>query len=527
MKTTEFHKWVGYQIYPKSFKDSNGDGIGDLRGVIEKLPYLKSLGVDVLWLNPVYASPQVDGGYDISDFCAIDPMFGTMADFKELLEKVHALGMKLIMDLVVNHTSDQHPWFIEAQKSRDNKYRDYYLWADATEDALPNNWRSFFGIPAWTYQAATKQAYFHVFASQQPDLNWKNPALREEIYAMIRWWLTLGIDGFRLDAISHIQKAPWDFKITSLKGNGPWQPFMNVAGIEHYLSDLRAIFEANGAFTVGEASGVTSDKASAWTDDDGYMDAIFELEHRVIAPNGHASISGYKKVIMRWQQDLQAGGGWNALYLENHDGPRSIDLYGDGTVASAKALAVSFMLLRGTPFIYQGQELGMPNFPFQTIEETTAPENQAAYEKLILSGLTEKEALDKVTKNSRDHSRTPMKWPDDTFTTADRPWMVELQDFTAKLELTELYRALIALRHDEPAISDGAIDFLFTTHPQVLAYTRDDFLILTNLSTKKAHLSFPPNMVKYKQVLGSTRRQLTENMTLDAWSYHVFQRADS
>ncbi|GBG97428.1 alpha-glucosidase [Lactococcus termiticola] len=532
MAQEDFHKMVGYQIYPKSFKDSNGDGIGDIAGMIEKLDYLKDLGVDFLWINPIYKSPQVDGGYDIADFYAIDEMFGTMEDFKKFLKAAHARGLKVLLDLVVNHTSNQHPWFIEAQKSRDNPYRDYYLWADATKDKLPNDWMSFFGVPAWTYQAKTKQAYFHVFAPEQPDLNWKNPKLREEIYKMIRWWLgDVGIDGFRLDAISHIQKAPWDFKIKSWKGNGPWQPFMNVEGIDDYMKELKAIFDEYAALTVGEASGVTSDKASRWTGDGGYVNMLFELEHnaRKSNGNGQGSIYGYKKVIMRWQKDMLEDG-WNALYVENHDQPRVIDTFGDGSLASAKAMAVSYMLLRGTPFIYQGQEIGMRNFPFTDIKQTDAAEIAINYKKLLAEGLSKDEALAQVTQNARDHSRTPMQWDDSKnagFTTG-KAWFVINPNYPEvnvekSGELIDLYKQLIALRHQEKAISDGGISFYFEKHRKLFAYQRDEFLVLCNLGETRANLNFPDEMGDYEQVLGSKRRAFTTKMKFDPWEYQVFK----
>ena len=533
MKKTDFHKSVGYQIYPKSFKDTNGDGIGDLQGIIEKLPYLVELGVDFLWINPIYKSPQFDGGYDIADYYVIDEMFGTMDDFKELLEKAHGYGLKIIMDLVVNHTSDQHPWFIESKKSKDNPYRDYYHWQDATADEMPNEWISFFGGSAWEYDTITEQAYFHVFAKEQPDLNWKNPKVRAEIYHMIRWWLELGIDGFRLDAISHIQKMPWDYKIKSWKGDGPWLPFMNVAGIEDYMAELKAIFDEYGALTVGEASGVRSNQASSWTDDSGYIDMIFELEHNKRKTPDKADIYAYKKVIMRWQKDLLARG-WNALYLENHDQPRSIDTFGDGSMASAKAFVTSYMLLRGTPFIYQGQEIGMTNFPFTDAKQLRAEEVKAHYEKL-LTELSAEEALKKVTAGTREHARTPMQWDASAqagFTSATA-WMEVNPNFITcnaenQKELFELYQKLIKLRHDESAIADGGIKFYFERHLSAFVYARDEFLIITNLGTKKAHLDFSNQLtdlsVTYEKVLGSTDRIFTPKMTLEPWEYQVYKK---
>lgn len=542
IKTNDFHKMVGYQIYPKSFKDTNGDGIGDINGIIEKIPYLRELGIDFIWINPIYKSPQVDGGYDISDYQVIDEMFGSLEDFKKLLDKAHENGLKVIMDLVVNHTSDQHPWFLESQKSKDNPYRDYYLWEDASPNQMPNDWISFFGGSTWAYDEKTKQAYFHVFAKEQPDLNWKNPKVRQEIYDMIRWWLDLGIDGFRLDAISHIQKMPWNYKIKSWKGDGPWVPFMNVAGIETYMSDLKAIFDEYGALTVGEASGVRSKQAPDWTDEAGYINMIFELEHNVRKSNGNGqgSIYGYKKVIMRWQEDLLERG-WNALYIENHDQPRSIDTFGDGSIESAKALAVSYMLLRGTPFIYQGQEFGMTNFPFTDAKQLRADEIKKKYE-MLMTELSANQALAEVTQNSREHSRTPMQWDNSKNAgfTSGQAWMEINPNFSFinsrnNQELIELYKKLIELRHQEPAISEGSIKFHFKRHPQVLVYERAEFLIIVNLADKKAHLDFTKidsftdssaesSVINYQQVLGSSNQKFQEKMVLSAWEYRVYKK---
>lgn len=542
IKTNDFHKMVGYQIYPKSFKDTNGDGIGDINGIIEKIPYLRELGIDFIWINPIYKSPQVDGGYDISDYQVIDEMFGSLEDFKKLLDKAHENGLKVIMDLVVNHTSDQHPWFLESQKSKDNPYRVYYLWEDASPNQMTNDWISFFGDSTWAYDEKTKQAYFHVFAKEQPDLNWKNPKVRQEIYDMIRWWLDLGIDGFRLDAISHIQKMPWNYKIKSWKGDGPWVPFMNVAGIETYMSDLKAIFDEYGALTVGEASGVRSKQAPDWTDEAGYINMIFELEHNVRKSNGNGqgSIYGYKKVIMRWQEDLLERG-WNALYIENHDQPRSIDTFGDGSIESAKALAVSYMLLRGTPFIYQGQEFWMTNFPFTDAKQLRADEIKKKYE-MLMTELSANQALAEVTQNSREHSRTPMQWDNSKNAgfTSGQAWMEINPNFSVissrtNQELIELYKKLIELRHQEPAISEGSIKFHFKRHPQVLVYERAEFLIIVNLADKKAHLDFTKidsftdssaesSVINYQQVLGSSNQKFQEKMVLSAWEYRVYKK---
>ncbi|MDR1606517.1 MAG: alpha-glucosidase [Streptococcaceae bacterium] len=535
MKSNWYQQAVGYQIYPKSFRDTNGDGIGDIKGIIEKLPYLKDLGIDFIWINPIYKSPQFDGGYDISDYYALDEArFGTMADLKALIAQAHARDMKIIMDLVVNHTSDQHPWFIESRKSKDNPYRDYYHWQPATPEHLPNDWQSFFGGSTWTIDEVTGEAYFHVFAKEQPDLNWHNPKVREAIYEMVRWWLTQGIDGFRLDAISHLEKAPWDFKIKSLDGNDPWEPFMNVTGIEGYMRDLKAIFDAYDALTVGEASGVSSQQAPDWTDDQGYIDMIFELEHTFKDAQGKADILHYKETVMRWQNDLLARG-WNAPYLENHDQPRVIDVMGDGTEASAKALAVAYMLLRGTPFIYQGQEIGMTNFDYTDISQVNATDTIYLYQEKLAEGLSKAQALKAATQTSRDHSRTPMQW-DNTenagFSTGT-PWLAVNPNYQEKNvaraekdpdSILALYRFLIQLRHDYSAISEGSIKFLLPSHPTVMAYEREEFLIVTNLSPKATAVTFETPLDHYWDVLTNHSVPTTSLMVLRPWGYHIYRK---
>lgn len=536
-------KWwknaVGYQIYPRSFMDSNDDGIGDLKGIQTKIPYLKELGIDFIWLNPIYQSPNKDNGYDISDYQAVNPEFGTLDDLKDLLKIAHDYDIKLIMDLVINHTSDQHPWFVEAKKSKDNPYRDYYLWADATTEKMPNHWQSFFGGSAWTYDPTTKQAYFHVFAKEQPDLNWKNPTMREEIYQMIRWWLDFGIDGFRLDAISHIQKEPWDFKIT----DNPWAPFMNVSGIEVYMSELREIFRSYDIMTVGEASGVSSKKAPFWTnEDDGYIDMIFELEHQVrVGEPGYevGDLSGFKKILSRWQKDLQPLG-WNALYIDNHDNPRSNSIFGNETRESATALATAYMLLRGTPFIYQGQELGMTNFPFESIEEVDTAESLAAYHEWLSKGLSPDEALRLTTHSTRDHARTPMHWDSLGGFSRNSPWM-KINPNTDKINVAiqkadafspfNYYKKLIALRKSLPVFSSGTYHIELAKHPAVWAYTRkadtDEAYVLINLSDQLQTVTLPNRWTNtpVKLLLANyPEHQWQKKMTLHPFEAVVVQK---
>lgn len=533
---------IGYQVYPRSFKDSNGDGVGDIKGIIEKLPYLKSLGVDFIWLNPIYKSPNVDNGYDISDYEDVEPDFGTMNDFEVLLKKAHENGLKIILDLVVNHTSDQHPWFIESKKSKDNPYRDYYMWADATPEKMPNDWTSFSGKSTWTYDPTTEQAYFHVFAPQQPDLNWKNPKMRADIYKMIRWWLDLGIDGFRLDAISHIQKEPWDYQPAE---GDPWSAFMNVKGIEQYMGEMRDIFNEYNIMTVGEASGVSSKQAPDWTDPkkDGYINMIFEWEHNVRKGEpGHERIDvlGMKKVLSRWQKD-QENSGWNALYYENHDNPRINTVLGNETPESAKAIAMSYFFLKGTPFIYQGQELGMTNYPFTSIDQVDDDESNLRYQSLLEQGKDPQEALMEITHWTRDHSRTPMQWQSDAkagFTTG-KPWM-NINRNTDKINVAtetdnkesvlNFYKQMIAFRKSEPTFVNGSYTSILDDDPDVFAYIRADgtnqFLVITNLSDQAREVELPSSLSAHDWQLRLTsgpEMELAKKLTLKPYTGFVFE----
>ncbi len=422
-------KWwkeaVGYQIYPASFKDSNQDGIGDINGIREKLGYLKELGIGFIWINPIYRSPFIDNGYDISDYQAISEMFGTMEEFDQLLEEAHRLGIKIIMDLVINHSSDQHNWFIESKKSKDNPYRDYYIWIDGTPEQAPNEWQSIFGGSAWEYSAETGQYYLHIFAKEQPDLNWESEKLKEELFAMIRWWLDKGIDGFRLDAISHVKKDEYSVNATE----NPFSPFQNVSGIENHLNDLKEVFDEYDILTVGEASGVTAEEGSEWVGKDGYFEMIFEFDHISTWKQEKEGIPKLKRALSNWQVSLD-GIGWNALYMENHDNPRVVSTFGDTSpelwAQSAKAIALMYFFLQGTPFIYQGQEIGMTNMPFESIDQINAVDTKKRYQELLEKGKTPKEALRIVSESTRDNSRTPMQWTSDKYAgfSEHEPWMI-------------------------------------------------------------------------------------------------------
>lgn len=499
---------VGYQIYPRSFMDSNGDGVGDLNGIREKLPYLKELGVDFIWINPVYESPNVDNGYDISHYQEILAEFGTMADFDQLLVEAHQLGIKVIMDLVINHTSDQHEWFTEAKKSKENPYRDYYIWRDGIDGKPPSDWQAIFGGSVWTYEEATDQYYFHAFAKEQPDLNWENHQLKQDVFAMISWWLDKGIDGFRIDAISHIKKdafhLPADLENIAAR-------YQNITGIGDYLKELKQVFDSYDIMTVGEASGVTAEEAEDWAGHDGYFDMIFEFEHIGLwkkQQDKQFDIRSFKQALSRWQYALD-GKGWNALYMENHDVPRSVSVFGcDGEYReiSAKALAMMYFFLQGTPFIYQGQELGMTNMKFSSIDQIDALDSKHIYQELLNQGKSEKEALTVISQTTRDNARTPMQWDASTYGgfSESEPWLVvnpNTQQINAAEQLEQpdsvlhFYQQLIRLRKESQALVYGHFEELLSEDEQLYVYLRsaeeEQILVLVNLSSESADYQLP------------------------------------
>ncbi|MNM44817.1 Oligo-1,6-glucosidase [compost metagenome] len=507
---------VAYQIYPRSFMDGNGDGIGDLRGVISKLDYLKELGIDVIWICPIYKSPNDDNGYDISDYKDIMEEFGTMADFDELLKQVHGREMKLIMDLVINHTSDEHPWFIESRSSRNNPKRDYYIWADPKDGAEPNNWDSIFGGSIWEYDMVTEQYFMHVFSKRQPDLNWENPDVRAELYDMVNWWLDKGIDGFRIDAISHIKKLagfPDMPNPNGLRYARSFDGHMNREGIHDFLEELkRETFDKYDIMTVGEASGVTADEADLWVDKErGKFNMVFQFNHMELwnkSMDAGFDILTFKKVLSEWQKKLE-GSGWNALFMENHDKPRSVSTYGsDGPyrVQSAKALATMYFLMQGTPFIYQGQEIGMTNVRFESIDDYDDVHMKTWYRLEREEGKSHEELMPVIWKNGRDNSRTPVQWNDSEqagFTTGT-PWMKvnpNYKEINVEAEksnpdsIYHYYRKLIELRKTHPVLIYGTYDLILPTHKQIYAYTRtledEHWLILTNLSPDEALFHLP------------------------------------
>lgn len=510
---------VVYQIYPRSFQDSDGDGIGDLRGILQRLDHLQRLGIDVIWLSPIYRSPHADNGYDISDYQEIDPAFGTFDDFTELLDAVHTRGMKLVMDLVVNHTSDEHPWFLESRSSLDNPKRDWYWWRPARAGhhpgelgAEPTNWESFFSGPTWTLDEHTGEYYLHLFAKKQPDLNWENPEVREAVYAMMRWWLDRGVDGFRMDVINLISKHPGlpDGTVTEGKTYGDGFPhYSSGPRLHEYLQEMRReVFDGRGAlFTVGETPGVTTDEAALFSDPARReLDMVFQFEHvsldhadgkfrpRELEP-GELAAS-----FTTWQ-DALAQAGWNSLYLANHDQPRPVSRFGDVTAwwrESATALATVLHLQRGTPYVYQGEELGMTNAPFDQIGDYRDVESLNHFTDAVGRGEQPDAVIAGLLRMSRDHARTPVQWDDSLNAgfTAGTPWIRvnpnhtrinAVSQYDDPGSVFEHYRALIELRHRLPVVADGDFVRVDAGAPAVFAFQRtvdtERLLVVANLSS--------------------------------------------
>ncbi len=524
MPTPWWQQSVVYQVYPRSFADSNGDGIGDLRGILGKLDYLRDLGVDVVWLSPIYRSPNDDNGYDISDYQAIMPEFGTLADFDELLDQMHRRGLKLVMDLVVNHTSDEHPWFVQSRQSRDNPYRDYYIWRPPKDGREPNNWASHFRGSAWQYDAATGEYYLHLFSRKQPDLNWENPQVRAEVYRMMHWWLARGIDGFRMDVINMLSKVPGlpDAPAAApgrYQDGGPY--FINGPRLFEFLAEMkREVLSHYDLLTVGETGRVTTRDALALTGEPNrFLSMVFQFEHMELdggfGDTGLKSwrLADLKQVLTRWQVDL-ADQGWNSNYLSNHDQPRPVSRFGDDRryrVQSAKLLGTLNHLLRGTPYIYQGEEIGMTNVAFDTIADYRDIATLNLYHEFVdeLRLVDAATAMTVVHARSRDNSRTPMQWsdaPQAGFTTGT-PWIrvnpnyplinVE-QDLADPDSIFHYYQALIRLRRAEPVVVYGRYELLLPEHKQIYAFTRtldaDRLLVILNFSKEAPVFELPAGL---------------------------------
>ncbi|MDQ0230765.1 glycoside hydrolase family 13 protein [Metabacillus malikii] len=554
MKKTWWKEAVAYQVYPRSFMDSNGDGIGDLQGMITKLDYIKDLGIDVIWICPMYKSPNDDNGYDISDYQDILEDFGTMADFDELLAEVHKRDMKLIVDLVINHTSDEHPWFIESRSSKDNPKRDWYIWRDGKDGKEPNNWESIFNGSAWKYDEKTDQYYMHIFSTKQPDLNWKNPEVRNSLYEMINWWLDKGIDGFRVDAISHINKEEGLEDMPNEKGLKYVPSFdkhMNVEGIHKYLKELKEeTFAKYDIMTVGEANGVKSDNEAdldEWVgEENGKFNMVFQFEHLALwdaSTEKQLDIIGLKKVLSSWQKSLE-NKGWNALFIENHDQPRRVSTWGNDEeywYESATALGTMYFLMQGTPFIYQGQEIGMTNVKFDKIEDYNDVATKNLYHFKREEGMSHEEVMNIIWASSRDNSRTPMQWSaaENAGFTTGTPWIgvnenykqinVEAQQKDQQ-SILHFYKKMIQLKKANEIFTYGTYDLILADNPQIYAYTRtfddEQVVIFANLTDQLAVTEKLPFTVHSQNLLlanQQVKHDAVNKLTLKPFEARVYR----
>ena len=553
-------KWwkesVVYQIYPRSFCDSNGDGIGDLNGITGKLDYLKELGIDVIWLSPVYKSPNDDNGYDISDYQAIMDEFGTMEDFDRMLATAHEKGIKIMMDLVVNHTSDEHKWFIESRKSTDNPYRDYYIWRPAKEDgSLPNNWGSCFSGPAWEYDKTTDMYFLHLFSKKQPDLNWDNPAVRQDVFDMMNWWLKKGVDGFRMDVISLISKEPGlPDKEPGINGYATFNVSANGPHVHEYLQEMRqkALNNAD-TITVGECSGVTLEEAKKYArSDEKELNMVFQFEHMDVDSDEKAGkwttrkmdLRNLKKILTRWQKGLQDIA-WNSLYWENHDQPRSVSRFGNDSdeyrEISAKMLATCIHMMQGTPYVYQGEELGMTNCPFNTLDNFRDLESINAFHELTEQGkMTEEDMMAAIGYKGRDNARTPMQWDDSAyagFSTAT-PWIMVNPNYTkinAKDQVNredsvfKYYQKLIKLRHESELIVYGTYDLILDDDKDIYAYIRtlgdEKLIVYCNFSENTREVELPEEFVNKKVLISNyIDAKANQKITLRPYEAIVIQK---
>ncbi len=547
---------VVYQIYPRSFCDSNGDGIGDLNGITGKLDYLKELGVDVIWLSPVYKSPNDDNGYDISDYQAIMDEFGTMEDFDRMLATAHEKGIKIMMDLVVNHTSDEHKWFIESRKSTDNPYRDYYIWRPAKEDgSLPNNWGSCFSGPAWEYDKTTDMYFLHLFSKKQPDLNWDNPVVRQEVFDMMNWWLKKGVDGFRMDVISLISKEPGlPDKEPGINGYATFNVSANGPHVHEYLQEMRqkALNNAD-TITVGECSGVTLEEAKKYArSDEKELNMVFQFEHMDVDSDEKAGkwttrkmdLRDLKKILTRWQKGLQDIA-WNSLYWENHDQPRSVSRFGNDSdeyrEISAKMLATCIHMMQGTPYVYQGEELGMTNCPFNTLDNFRDLESINAFHELTEQGkMTEEDMMAAIGYKGRDNARTPMQWDDSAyagFSTAN-PWIMVNPNYTkinAKDQVNredsvfKYYQKLIKLRHESELIVYGTYDLILDDDKDIYAYIRtlgdEKLIVYCNFSENTREVEIPEEFVNGKVLISNySDAKANQKITLRPYEAIVIQK---
>ena len=532
-----WHQSVVYQIYPRSFQDSNHDGIGDIRGIISRLDYLKELGIDVIWLSPVYQSPNDDNGYDISDYQAIHPEFGTMADMDDLIEQAKERGIRIVMDLVVNHTSDEHKWFVEARKNKDNPYRDYYVWRDPVDEKEPNGMRSTFSGPAWEFDEETGQYYLHLFSKKQPDLNWENEAVRREVYDMMNFWIDKGIGGFRMDVIDLIGKIP-DQEIT---GNGP--------KLHDYLQEMnQQTFGAADLLTVGETWGATPEIAKAYSHPDRHeLSMVFQFEHVGLDQQEGKdkwdlkalSIPELKAVLSKWQVSLGEEG-WNSLFWNNHDLPRIVSRWGnDGEYRrqSAKMFAILLHMMKGTPYIYQGEEIGMTNYPIADISEADDIETINMYHERLAEGYSKESLLASINAKGRDNARRPVQWDSSNQAgfTNGTPWLavhpnyqtINVADSLADEDsIFYTYQKLIQLRKEHPIIVYGSYTLLLEEDPTIFAYLREfegkRWLVCANFSEEIQNLQLEVDETESKPIIQNYQRDFYDLSELVLEPYETF-----
>ena len=534
---------VVYQIYPRSFQDSNGDGIGDIRGITSRMDYLKELGIDVIWLSPVYESPNDDNGYDISNYQGIMKEFGTMEDFDEMLRTAHEKGIKLVMDLVVNHTSDEHPWFVESRKSRENPYRDYYIWREPKDGKEPNNWGSCFSGSAWQYDEKTEMYYLHLFSKKQPDLNWDNPKVREEVFEMMNWWLDKGVDGFRMDVISLISKKP-DLPDgePGINGYASFNEPANGPHVREYLREMRRkVLNRADTLTVGECSGVTLEEAKKYaSSDNSELSMVFQFEHMDVDSDGSnkwtdkkMDLRDMKAVLTKWQKGLE-GIAWNSLFWQNHDQPRCVSRYGNDDVyreRSAKMLATCLHMMQGTPYVYQGEELGMTNVPFESVEDFRDLDSINAYHELVEDKkvFSREEMLHYLRYKSRDNARTPFQWDDgeNAGFTEGEPWIMvnpNYNEINAKEQreredsVFRYYQKLIRLRKENLVIVYGSYDLLLPDSREIYAYTRtlgeEKLLVLCNYSAEEQQVERPEEFQDSEVMIANCKIMVKENTVI-------------
>ena len=553
-------KWwkesVVYQIYPKSFKDSNGDGVGDIRGIIQKLDYLKELGVNVLWISPMLESPQDDNGYDISDYRRIYEEYGTMEDYEELLCEAHKRSIRILMDLVVNHTSDEHNWFIESRKSKDNPYRDYYIWKDPVNGKEPNNWGGAFGGSAWEYDPQTQMYYLHLFSKKQPDLNWENEKVRQEVYDMMKFWCEKGIDGFRMDVISMIskdQRFPDGEMNNGLYGDfGPYS--VHGPRVHEFLQEMNhEVLSKYDIMTVGETAGVTIEEAQKYAGEDrNELNMVFQFEHVESGCGDYGKwttqkydFKEFKNIMIKWQEKLQ-GKAWNSLFLGNHDQPRSVSRFGNDNPVyretSAKMLATCIHMMQGTPYVYQGEELGMTNVPFTSIDQFRDLDSINAYRELVEEQhvFTAEEMMRYLCCKSRDNARTPFQWDDSAyagFSTVE-PWIMvnpNYKEINAKKQIDDpesvfnYYRKLIALRKEKEIIVYGTYDLLLPESEEIYMYTRtlgeEKLLVVCNFSEKEVAVEIPEEFRKGSYLIANyPKGEIKEQMTIRPYEAFVLEK---